>query len=397
MNSKRFSKTSLAVFGILALIGIGCWIYQLANGLAVTGMSNSTSWGLYITCFMFFEGLSAGGLIVASSAHVFNIKSFKKVALPAVITSTVSICLAGAFVLIDLGSIQWVLQMFATPNFLSPLVWHMAVIMIYLVLNILDIVFITKGKEQAVRGLSCVALPVAILVPSVTAWIFSLQIGRMWHTAIMAPVFVASALDSGLSLLIITLVLLEAKGMVSVSSDLFSNLAKLLATFVAVDACLIGCEVLTMAYPGATDSIALGIMATGATAPFFWLEIIFGLAVPFIILVASHNRKGKAPLMCASILIILGVFCKRVWLLITAFVAPFAEDPTAMVELAGDATSFGAMGSFYTPSLIEAGIVIGAISLGIFLFLLLANALLGRKPASASTSPAVVVSADGVA
>ena len=26
-------------------------------GLGITGMNNSTSWGLYLTCFMFFVGL----------------------------------------------------------------------------------------------------------------------------------------------------------------------------------------------------------------------------------------------------------------------------------------------------------------------------------------------------
>ncbi|WP_418381531.1 NrfD/PsrC family molybdoenzyme membrane anchor subunit, partial [Adlercreutzia sp.] len=64
-------------------------------GLGITGMNNSTSWGLYLTCFMFFVGLSAGGLIVASSASIFGIKKYKAVALPAVILSLVCICCAG--------------------------------------------------------------------------------------------------------------------------------------------------------------------------------------------------------------------------------------------------------------------------------------------------------------
>ena len=61
-------------------IGFCAYVFQLTQGLCVTGMSNGVSWGLYITCFMFFVGLSAGGLIVASSAHVFHIESFKRVA-----------------------------------------------------------------------------------------------------------------------------------------------------------------------------------------------------------------------------------------------------------------------------------------------------------------------------
>ena len=103
MNSKTFSKPVLGVFAALAAVGVACWIFQLANGLAVTGMSNANSWGLYICTFMLFVGLSAGGLIVASSAHVLGIESFKSVAKPAVICSTACICVAGMLVLVDAG------------------------------------------------------------------------------------------------------------------------------------------------------------------------------------------------------------------------------------------------------------------------------------------------------
>lgn len=73
------NKLLTAVFAVLSVAGIGAYVFQLAGGLAVTGMSNGVSWGLYITMFMFFVGLSAGGLIVASSASVFHIKRFKAV------------------------------------------------------------------------------------------------------------------------------------------------------------------------------------------------------------------------------------------------------------------------------------------------------------------------------
>ncbi|MEI3546726.1 MAG: hypothetical protein V8Q09_00085 [Adlercreutzia sp.] len=43
--------------GAIALVGIGVYVYQLLFGLGITGMNNSTSWGLYLTCFMFFVGL----------------------------------------------------------------------------------------------------------------------------------------------------------------------------------------------------------------------------------------------------------------------------------------------------------------------------------------------------
>ena len=100
------------------------------------------------------------------------------------------------------------------------------------------------------------------------------------------------------------------------------SLAGLLAVFVAVDAFFIACECLTMGYPGAGEAEALAIMATGKTAPFFWFEIIGGLAVPFLVLVFARNREKPACVVLASALIVLGVFCKRAWLLLTSFTVP---------------------------------------------------------------------------
>ena len=61
----QFSSNAKAGLGILLavmVVGFCAYVYQLMGGLGVTGMSNGVSWGLYITCFMFFVGLSAGKL-----------------------------------------------------------------------------------------------------------------------------------------------------------------------------------------------------------------------------------------------------------------------------------------------------------------------------------------------
>lgn len=374
---KGFSKPAMVVAAIITVLGVGCWIYQLAVGLQITGMSNTNSWGSYIIMFMFFVGLSAGGLIVASSAHVFNIEAFKKVALPAVITSTVSICLAGMFILIDLGGVARVWRMLTGPNMLSPLMWDMIVITCYLIINILDIVWISKGDERKVGILSWFALPCAILVHSVTAWIFGLQIARTWYSAIMAPIFVASACDSGLALLLIALVILEARGLFVTGEALFKKLAGLLPVFIAVDAYLVGCELLTMGYPGAGEATALSVIATGATAPFFWFEIICGLIIPFAILVVANNRNKKGLVITASVLVVLGVLCKRIWILLAGFIAPFAEGTLSVPgpDMVTPALSFGHVGAFYAPTVPELLIVLGVLAAGVLAFMIISNGL----------------------
>ena len=383
-------KATYGVLGALVVAGVAAWIYQLANGLGVTGMSNGVSWGLYIACFMFFVGLSAGGLIVASSASVFHIAEYKKVALPAIICSTVCICCAGMFVLIDMGGIQRVWRILVGPNPTSPLVWDVCVISCYLIINIVYLVFMCSKKPGAADRVSIVsrfALPIAILVHSVTAWIFGLQVSKEWYTAIMAPIFVASAMDSGLALLLLALMGLNKSGVFKVENKLISSLAGLLAVCIAVDAFFIGCECLTMAYPGAKGAEALTVMASGITAPFFWIEIIGGLLIPFLLMVFAKNRANMKLVGLASVLVVLGVFCKRIWLLFTSFYefniagAPGVISGSSAARGASGVDVFAMLGT-YAPTWVEIAVAVGVVSLGALVFIAMSRMLLaGRKQA----------------
>lgn len=388
MSSKL--KATYGVLGALVVAGVAAWIYQLANGLGVTGMSNGVSWGLYIACFMFFVGLSAGGLIVASSASVFHIAEYKKVALPAIICSTVCICCAGMFVLIDMGGIQRVWRILVGPNPTSPLVWDVCVISCYLIINIVYLVFMCSKKPGAADKVSIVsrfALPIAILVHSVTAWIFGLQVSKEWYTAIMAPIFVASAMDSGLALLLLALMGLSKSGVFKVENKLISSLAGLLAVCIAVDAFFIGCECLTMAYPGAKGAEALSVMAGGITAPFFWIEIIGGLLIPFLLMVFAKNRANMKLVGLACVLVVAGVFCKRIWLLFTSFYefniagAPGVISGSSAARGASGVDVFAMLGT-YAPTWVEIAVVVGVVSLGALAFIVMSRMLLaGRKQA----------------
>ena len=401
-TSMKFKFASV-VLAVLAAAGVGAWVYQLINGLGVTGMNNGTSWGLYITCFMFFVGLSAGGLIVASSASVFHVADYKKVALPAVILSTVCICCAGMFVLIDLGGLQRVWRIITGPNPTSPLFWDICVITLYLVINVVYLYFMKSkkpGAQDKVAIVSRFALPVAILVHSVTAWIFGLEMAREgWYSAIMAPLFVVSAMDSGLALLLLSLMGLNKSGRFKTDKKLLSNLAGLLAVCIAVDGFFVGCEVLTMAYPGAAGAETLAIMATGATAPFFWFEIIVGVLIPFCILVFAKNRARMGLVAVASVCVVVGVFFKRVWLLLTSFVQFNVMGAPGVISGSSSAAHASGMdvwavASSYAPTWVEVVVVVGVVSLGALAFLVLSNKLL---PAQRAERDAVRSPADGTA
>ena len=262
-ETKNFMAKLVRAWPALPYMALGALlasVYIASSGTA--WLSDSETNGGNLSVLTVTMSLSAGGLIVASSASVFHVAEYKKVALPAVVLSTVCICCAGICVLVDLGGIQRIWRMFTGLNFLSPLAWDMIVITCYLVINLVYLYFMTSSKADPskVAVVSRFALPVAILVHSVTAWIFGLEVAReAWHTAILAPIFVASALDSGLALLVLALLGLRARGVFETTDELLTSLAGLLCTCIAVDAYFIGCEILTTAYNGTEGGMAVCI------------------------------------------------------------------------------------------------------------------------------------------
>ncbi|MBI2165336.1 MAG: polysulfide reductase NrfD, partial [Chloroflexi bacterium] len=225
---------------LLALVGMGAYLIgfrQWTEGLAVTGMNNRVSWGLEIVNFVYFVGLSAGGIIIAALVHLMGLKEFKPIARFAELLAIACIILALFFILISVGRPDRVYYLFIHANWTSPLVWDVAIINVYLLLAMAmgyfgtrqDIVRCmaaipgrrglykllalgyTDTSEKALRRdervlkvLSFIAIPSAVALHSLTAWILGLiKAKALWHSTLLAPLFVTSALVSGLALLIL--------------------------------------------------------------------------------------------------------------------------------------------------------------------------------------------------
>lgn len=385
MSLTRPYKITIAVLAVLVALGMGAYIFQLVGGLGVTGMSNGTSWGLYIAGFMFLEGLGAGALAIASGVTVFRASAYRAAVLPAVIISVVCMLLAGALVLIDLGGVVRIANMILSFNPASPLFWDVCLVSCFLVVGVVFLYLLTSKRGTAASQMATarIALPIAVLVPSVTAWLFGLQIAREgWYSSIMAPLFVASALDSGLALLVLALIWLNRNRVRAGSERCLSGLAGLLALFVAVDGYMVGCEVLTMAYPGTEGAAALlAEMTSGSMAPFFWIEVIVGVFAPCLILAFAKNRRRPGIVALASAGVLAGVFCKRIWLLLGSFVYPNVAGAPGLIS--GSSSTQGVEGvhgwtvvSSYAPTLPEVLIVAGVFALGVLAFLVLAQRFL---------------------
>ena len=256
----RGINIGIAVAAVVTVAGLALWVVQLSGGLVQTGMRNFDSWGLYITLFMFLVGLSAGGLIISSVPRAFGMKGFGGISKVAVWTSICCTVLAIAFVVVDLGHPARLWELFAYSNLGSPLMWDIVVLGTYLVLSIAYLWATLrfeggKGSERSLRAISVVALACAILVHSVTAWIFGLQQSHeMWYTALLAPWFVSSALVCGTSLVLVVVIVLRRAGYLELDQASIVKLAKMLGAFVLVDLYFFACDLLTAGFPNASGA-----------------------------------------------------------------------------------------------------------------------------------------------
>ncbi|WP_417143075.1 NrfD/PsrC family molybdoenzyme membrane anchor subunit [Raoultibacter massiliensis] len=384
-------NVAIVVAAIVTVAGLVLWGVQLTGGLVQTGMRNLDSWGLYITCFMFLVGLSAGGLIISSVPRAFGMKGFGGISKVAVWTSICCTVLAIGFVVVDLGQPLRLWELFAYSNLGSPLMWDIAVISIYLVLSVVYLWATLRAEagkvsERALRVVSVVALVTAVLVHSVTAWIFGLQQAHeFWHTALLAPWFVSSALVCGTALVLIVVVALRRAGYMELAQENVVKMAKMLGAFVMVDLYFFGCDLLTSAFPGGSGAEVVGMLVSGPLAPFFWVEVI-GCALAAVVCFVPRLRTNPL-LVVASLLAIVGIFCKRVQLLVGGFQIPNLDLPGPMTSATVTSWESGMgaayQGMVYWPTPLEFGIALGVFGLGA-LILLLGLKFLPLKPAENS-------------
>src|SRR6187431_46792 len=88
----------MAALTLVMLAGAYAYSIQLREGLAVTGMNDHVSWGLYISCFTFLVGMAAAAVILVMPAYVLHDVDFSRAVLMAEAVAVSALLMALAFV-----------------------------------------------------------------------------------------------------------------------------------------------------------------------------------------------------------------------------------------------------------------------------------------------------------
>jgi molybdopterin-containing oxidoreductase family membrane subunit len=353
----------------LIVVGLSAWGSALNSGGAVMAMRDNYPWGLWFTNYMYYVGLSAGGLVVYASVHLFGAEQFRPLSRLAVLQAGVLVMLALLCIVTDMERPWRAVWMLLTPNPTSPFVYTGSAANIYMVICFVDLwILITgKGGEKLAYRMTLVALPFAIYLHTTTAFVLALNKSReLWNSAVMVPIFLTSATASGVALLLISAYIMKRFKVLELTSKLFRSLSTLLATVIILDLFLLAVEILTIFWPTSEKpghAIRFSEFLSGPYAIAFIPVLVLGIGA-FALLAGRRTRHLPAVQLTAAGMYVVAVFLKRYSLMAMGF----AVNP------------LGQYSPPYLPSLTEVLIALGLLAVGVLLVTLAARALPLRVP-----------------
>jgi molybdopterin-containing oxidoreductase family membrane subunit len=347
----RTGGAAYLVGGLLFLViafGAYQWGRQVYYGVGLTGKTRPVYWALYLTNYVFFIGISHAGNLISSILRLTHAEWRRPLTRAAEVVAVFGLALGATNVLWHLGrpELAWVPALY--PNLLSPLVWDMIAISVYLVASsiylylplipdlallrdrtgtrlyrLLALGFQGTDKqwarlEKAISVMAVAVIPIAVTVHSVLAWVFGMTLVPMWHSTILGPYFVVGAIFSGIAALIIALAILRRSFHLEafIRPEHFANLGVLLLVMCCVWAYFTFAEHLTTWYGNLPDEMAVfNARFYGPFAPYFWTMVAGCFFIPFPVLAV---RRTITATVVASVAVLLGMWLERFVIVVSA-------------------------------------------------------------------------------
>lgn len=389
----------ITVLLALVVLGVVAYVYQLSEGLSVTGMRDigsmgGSAWGLYIAFDVYFVGVSFAGITIAAIIRLFNLEHLRPVARMAETLTVVSLILGAFSVLPDLGrplvGIKNLFQ-YARPEspffgtFTLVLSGYLFASLVYLYLDGRRDAALLARQPGRLQGLyrlwaagyqdtpeererhhrttfwlALAIIPLLVAAHSTLGFIFGLQGGAAgWYSALQAPSFVILAGVSGVGHLIIMAAI--ARFALNLREELplkvFVWLGNFLWILLAAYLYFMVVELLTALYGGHHHEVRVTeSLLTGRYAWIFWSSVGF-LVVSFVMLLAQFlsRRFSLWFIVLAGVLVNLAAIGKRFLI-----VVPSQTHGRLLPYETGS----------YSPTWVEYSIIVGLMALGALVMVL---------------------------
>jgi molybdopterin-containing oxidoreductase family membrane subunit len=356
-------KYKLWIVFLLFIIVLGAYGYyrQLKYGLVVTAMRDFTSWGIYISNFVFFVAISLVGSLISCILKLNKNEWSRPLTRVSEIIAVSAIICAAAIIIVDMGRPDRFFYVITHLRIQSPIIWDVIIITTYLIISLMllylsllpDIALcrerltdIPNWKKKMYRILSInwnnhpkqveklnkistilaiTVLPVAFAIHTVTSWLFATTWRPGWDSTNLGPYFVSGAFMAGAAVIIFAMYILRVQLKLKkyITSWHFEKMGKLLVLLSLVYLYFNINEYLGPAFKMVgVEGEHITELFTGKYAPMYWFVQLGGLILPIIFMIFKPFRK-PLPLFIISLFIILGAWFKRFLIVIPSLQHPY--------------------------------------------------------------------------
>ncbi|MCK5102432.1 MAG: polysulfide reductase NrfD, partial [Cyclobacteriaceae bacterium] len=235
----------IGVLLLIIVIGIFAYVRQLKYGLVVTAMRDYTSWGIYISNFVFFVAVSLVGSLVSSILRLSKATWATPLNRISEIIAIAAIISASIIIIVDMGRPDKFLNVFIYGRLQSPIIWDVIVIATYFAISFLlffvslmpdiglcrdRLTNLPKWQQKWYRILACnwkdkpkqykilkkiiaileiMVIPVAFAIHTITSWLFATTWRPGWDSTNLGPYFVSGAFMVGAACIIIAMYFIQ--------------------------------------------------------------------------------------------------------------------------------------------------------------------------------------------
>ncbi|OIJ13819.1 hypothetical protein BKP35_08565 [Anaerobacillus arseniciselenatis] len=360
------NKLWWGVFSLLAIATFFFMYFRINQGLTFTNLNNIVGWGLWVTFYVYFLGISVGLFLFYGVCNIFNIAKFRNLALIALYSSFITLIVGLFFIFIDIGHLGRFWTVFINRNVSSVLSWELHLYVIYMVTVALLLVFENLGiekkysntesiistwcnenKEKVIKYLTYLGIPLAIAVHGGTGALFAVIKARVfWNSAIFPVIFLISALLSGIAAIIF---LLGCFHNVNLKTQYIKKLSNIFIIVIVLDVFVVMTQLFVHYYSDINESIAvIHLLFYGEYAKSFWIgQIGIGIILTLILFaIYRMNTKGRFWILwLSSISCLIGI-----WFIRMNFITPTLSVP--LIEGLSE-NIYGIESTNYVPSLME--------------------------------------------
>lgn len=337
---RKLLTPGVCVLLVLTAIGFGVAAWRFVFGLSsVTHLDQQHPWGLWIA-FDVASGvaLAAGGFTTAALVHIFHREQYHAVVRPALLTAMLGYTFVGLGLMVDLGryyniwhpAMPWMWSGHSVLFEVGMCVMCYVTVLYIEFLPIFCERFIGDNRWPrlqractAVHGFAGKAMFLFVIAGVVLSCAHQSSLGNLmvltpgkmhplWWTPILSMLFLLSAIAVGFPMVTFESMYASWALKLKPEMNVLSPLAKIMPVLLGV---YLLAKITDMVVRG--TYVYLGDGSVQSTM--FIVEVLFGVIVPFVMLLSARVRSTPRLLFVACLLVVLGVVLNRIDVFLVAF------------------------------------------------------------------------------